>query len=231
MIFFSRALASAMVLGFAGVANATSFTFDDAPASSTLVSELDATSFSSSVDYAGLDGAISSAVLTVFLSDDSSSTFGPTYVDTPIENVRLSSVTGSLGAVSPGLVAEVDGNSGVAAGITADVSGAQEFPVGSGAPTPAPGTIGSYFNIDVTALLGGTSGTLSFILDVLDTRTSFPDVTLPGGQVVPGGIYLEDFNYEGAQLSIVTAVPVPAAAWLLASGLIGLLGFSRKRVV
>jgi len=36
---------------------------------------------------------------------------------------------------------------------------------------------------------------------------------------------------SGATLTVssVSAVPLPAAAWLMGSGLLGLLGFSRKR--
>ena len=34
---------------------------------------------------------------------------------------------------------------------------------------------------------------------------------------------------SGGQLAAVGAVPVPAAAWLFGSGLIGLMGFVRRR--
>jgi hypothetical protein len=129
----------------------------------------------------------------------------------------LSSVTGSLGSTSPLITAEVDGNSGSAFGVTVDLTGAPF------SATPTAGTVDSYFNYDVTALLGGTSGTLSFTLDALDTRTNFPFL-------LGSGSYFEDFNYEDAELTIETSpVPVPAAIWLLGSGLIGLFGISGKK--
>jgi hypothetical protein len=65
-------IATALTLGMSGVANATSFTFTDSPVTSAMVTE-DA-SFLGSVNYSGLDGSISSAFLTILLSDDSSST-------------------------------------------------------------------------------------------------------------------------------------------------------------
>lgn len=217
----TKIAAFALSLGVAGIVNASSYTFSDS--SSALVSELDTTSFTSSIDYSALDSSITSAILTINLSDDSSSTF-PNAVDLPLEMAQLTSATGSLGSAgnsaTPLASAEVDGNSGTINetilftnfSYTGDIS------------SPTLGTISPYFNYDVTNLLSGTSGSLSFTLDALDTISNFP-------ALLGGGLYIEDFNYESAVLSIETsAVPVPSAIWLMASGLLGLFGNSRKRV-
>jgi len=46
-----------------------------------------------------------------------------------------------------------------------------------------------------------------------------------------GGFNFQDFNFtlDTAAISVVAAVPLPAAVWMLGSGLIGLMGFGRLR--
>ncbi len=218
----TKIAALALSVGLTGLANASSFTFSDS--SSATISELDTSSFTSSIDYSALDNSITSAILTINLSDDRSSTFQNT-VDLPLEIAQLTSVTGSLGSAgnsaSPLASAEVDGNSGT---INETIL-FMEINYSGDISSPTLGTISPYFNYDVTNLLGGTSGSLSFTLDALDTISNFP-------LLLGGGLYIEDFNYESAVLSIETSpVPVPATIWLMGSSLLGLFGYSRKRVV
>ena len=106
----------------------------------------------------------------------------------------------------------------------------------------ASGTIGD-FNLTagstITGFFTGTAGTYSVIGDIID----FPVITVVsgfafygitadgninnGGSVVmaPGSSSL---NLAGTTIDF-TAVPVPAAAWLFGSGLIGLVAVSRRR--
>ncbi|GEM_PF-3671074 len=217
---YHKALALALSLGGTNAVNATSYSFLDP--SFAYVPE--GTTYLGSVSYSGLDSPITSAILTIFLSDDESSSF-PGFVDIPTENAELAFVTGNASDVSPGLIAEVDGNSVLFSGLPVDDNGAL-----SGPPpiaTPPLGTVGSYFNFDVTSLLnpGITSGTVSFDLVAQDLIASFPPL-------LGGGPYIEDFNYEGAELAIETsAVPLPAAVWFMASGLIALFGFTGRKSV
>lgn len=60
-------------------------------------------------------------------------------------------------------------------------------------------------------------------------------VTLDDGTSVGGDPYIDNFNVGPSILTIdytytPTAVPVPAAIWLLGSGLLGLAGFKRRTV-
>ena len=207
---FTKTVTLLMALGMTGSASAATYNFIDT--SSILVTE--GTSFNGSVNYSGLAGSVISATLTIGLSDDESSTF-PNLVDTPIERARLTSVSGSGGGLSPNLTFEVGDNLFSAPfGLDIDnpLTAANEL-----------GTADSYFNYDVTSLVAGTSGSLSFMLDALNTRNNWPFL-------LGGGGYIEDFNYESSTLSIETApVPVPAAVWLLGSGLVGVFGFSREK--
>lgn len=44
-----------------------------------------------------------------------------------------------------------------------------------------------------------------------------------------GGYYGDQIAFSAASVNVVSAVPVPAAAWLFGSGLIGLAGIARRR--
>lgn len=54
-----------------------------------------------------------------------------------------------------------------------------------------------------------------------------------GGTVVPGlspgTLILDDFGTDVVRLHFVSSVPVPPAVWLFGSGLLGLIGISRRR--
>jgi hypothetical protein len=61
-------------------------------------------------------------------------------------------------------------------------------------------------------------------------------ITMALGTTLPGGFSLEQLDRDSNQsiflsstLGITSAVPVPAALWLFGSGLIGLIGFSRRK--
>lgn len=199
----------------AGLANASTFTFTDSVTG--LVTET--SSITRTVGYSGLDGAITSAFLTIDLSDDESSTFTG-FVDVPVEYARLT-VGGNTFTSD-----DIDGNNTAIpfTSIEADLIVGGTFsltpPSASATPNPALGTVDTYFNVDVTSLLGGTSGSLSLSLSALDTISNFPSF-------LGGGAYTEDYTYQNATLTITT-VPVPAAVWLMGSSL-GLLGLSRKK--
>jgi len=82
-----------------------------------------------------------------------------------------------------------------------------------------------------TSLAGGTGqafsiGTLTFdVVGEGTTLVSMIDDPVFGGWSQPGTVPITVI-YEGAT---VTAVPVPAAVWLFGSGLLGLVGISRRK--
>jgi len=49
---------------------------------------------------------------------------------------------------------------------------------------------------------------------------------ITSGNLIPGGTMKGTLS----NTQTITAVPVPAAAWLLGSGLIGLVGYGRKKL-
>jgi hypothetical protein len=70
--------------------------------------------------------------------------------------------------------------------------------------------------------LAGEGATLNFgIEDSGILVTSFFN-TSPSNQPI------NDINFRGAEASVV---PIPAAAWLFGSGLVGLLGWARRRTI
>ncbi len=116
----------------------------------------------------------------------------------------------------------------VPAGTDAALDGYFRFvPVPSTALTP--GTeyiVGAYLDGDLATALFGGNGTVDPRVTVLDVRYSsfgsgfgFPDQTDLGtdGAAFLGG------NFQ------LTAVPLPAAAWLFGSGLAGLAGLAKRR--
>ena len=129
----------------------------------------------------------------------------------------------------------------------------EDFWIGSKASSTGPGTIGFYSSldnysnlfysntqngstnineaIDLTGL-GPITGTFSIrLLEVGDLQADGV-----GATTTAGTFRVTDY-YEGSPYNIgisgtvapVSAVPVPAAAWLLGSGILGLIGLKRKR--
>ena len=116
----------------------------------------------------------------------------------------------------------------IAAGTDAALDGYFRFaPVSSTALTPGVDyIIGAHLDGDATSLFGG-NGIVDPRVSVIDARYSsvgsgfaFPDQTDPGtdGAAFLGG------NFQ------LAAVPLPAAAWLFGSGLVGLGSMARARL-
>jgi hypothetical protein len=128
-----------------------------------------------------------------------------------------------------------------------DVALASALGVKNPAETSVAGSVGNYFNLDVTSLLNASnSGKLNFSLGV---DSKYPDIAygsnaytiaslLVGGTNLPAGqpIFMtETYLFKNATLNVnytpaPAAVPVPAAVWLFGSALAGLIGFRRKSV-
>lgn len=115
----------------------------------------------------------------------------------------------------------------IAAGTDAALDGYFRFaPVSSTALTPGiEYIVGAHLDSDATSLFGG-NGIVDPRVSVIDARYStlgtgfaFPDQTDPGTE---GAAFLGG-NFQ------LTAVPLPAAAWLFGSGVIGMLGLARRQ--
>ena len=63
------------------------------------------------------------------------------------------------------------------------------------------------------------------------TSTDWDGDGILGGKMINGpfGGFSANFNLAGADLPMPSEVPVPAAVWLLGSGLLGLVGVARRR--
>lgn len=235
-------LLAVLLIGFNGTSIAATMNFNLTPASSVLISE-DSGIFTGKVNYSISNPAdITSATLSIVLSDDSSSFFplgAPgTVIDAPREIARLTSVRDGTTSIFPFAEAEVDPHffgPQHPTHLTARTAGIEE-------PSVAPSDA-SYFNLDVTDLIkNSNSGMLEFSLIAPDL---FEDI-LPGtltynlivgdaagfGILLPPNVPLpvhEDFLFKSAQLN-VAVVPIPAAIWLFGSSLLGLqLLFSRRK--
>ncbi len=111
---------------------------------------------------------------------------------------------------------------------------AQNIPIG-----PAPFATTTWDTTDIGPGTIGTnpSGTLPLIADtqVNTFVTTGSEIGIGGSPQRAGPFGGGEFNYDFTSIRIdniiVPAVPVPAAAWLFGSGLLGLIGVARRRGV
>jgi|GEM_PF-6932512 len=225
-----------LLVGFNGVAVASTMNFNLTPASSVLIEE-NAGAFNGKVNYSISNPAdIISATLSIVLSDDVSTFFPGGVIDAPREVARLTRVQDGSTSIFPFADAEVDPHlfgPQHPTHLQAASAGIEE-------PTIAPSDA-SYFNLNVTDLVrNSNSGMLQFSLIAPDLY----ETILPGtltynlivgdaagfGILLPPNVPLpvhEDFLFKSAQLK-VTVVPIPAAIWLFGSSILGLLFVRRK---
>ena len=106
-------------------------------------------------------------------------------------------------------------------------------------PTLTSGTaVRTFNNAQLTLAVSGGPGTIADqLLAGIDPTDFTSSATLsvflsytqqPGGTAGPQGFPAVSFNYNLQSVS-TTQVPVPAAAWLLGSGLLSLAGIARRR--
>lgn len=135
--------------------------------------------------------------------------------------------TGRLGAVSgfPTLVNErwnVD-NFGAA---NLSNTAYQKFSTGSASTVNSTQTGNTVINGAAATSIGDVNG---------DGLTDYKAVLVSGGQVGSdwagfyGASYLETWSVRLVSQAAVTATPIPAAAWLFGSGLVGLVGVARRK--
>ena len=117
----------------------------------------------------------------------------------------------------------------VAAGTDASLDGYFRFaPVNSTVLTPGVEyVVGAHLDGDLATAFFGGNGLIDPRVSVIDVRYSsfgsgfgFPDQTDPG---TDGAAFL------GGNVQL-TAVPLPATAWLFGSGLVGLAGLARRQL-
>ena len=97
--------------------------------------------------------------------------------------------------------------------------------------------LGGTLNVDWFDLGSGLfDGSLGDSFDILSAESILGEFDLLTLAILGNGLdwqldYLIDFNgtTDLLRLSVVSAVPVPAAAWLFGSGLLMLVGVSRRR--
>lgn len=81
-----------------------------------------------------------------------------------------------------------------------------------------------------TATLIGTPNNISFMLNGTQHFLTFNGFSRDGGSTFETTTNLAEGARTSAQIyATITAVPVPAAIWLMASGLLALFGFTRTR--
>lgn len=84
-------------------------------------------------------------------------------------------------------------------------------------------------NYDTARLISGP-GDILFTLDGMQYKLSFNGFSRDLGLTYETYANLAEGDQTGAKIfATITAVPVPAAAWLFGSGLVALLGFARTR--
>lgn len=242
------------VLGTGNAMASTTYTFSGAAASD-LITENSGT-YTGSINYTPLwsPGTVTSATLTLFLSDDISTTLkGYGAIDIPREWAQVANV--SDGAFNTGSYSPVEVEQTNPLFDTANVfpfnstfSGSDGFespltsnPITEAALVAATLGIGlvepsvAAYNFDVTALMNnaGLSGNLSFDLMALNL---YDPASMPIAFVAAAAIFgfdtalvqttYEDFLFSGAQLT-VSAVPEPSMYMLLILGIFSML-MSRK---
>jgi hypothetical protein len=252
---FSIAIISSAVLGFNTAIASTTYTFNSA-ATSDLITENSGT-YSGSIGYTPLwsPGTVTSATLTLFLSDDISTTLkGFGAIDIPREWAQVTNVND--GAFNTGSYAAVEveqtnplfdtansfpfnttfsGSDGFESPLTSNPisEAALIAAAASGIGLLAPSV--AAYSFDVTALMNnaGLSGNLSFDLMALNL---YDPASLPPAFLAAAAIFgfntalvqttYEDFLFTSAQLT-VSAVPEPSMFMLLILGIFSLL-ISRK---
>lgn len=127
---------------------------------------------------------------------------------------------------------------------TFDIDGTAFTIITDGAPIDIPdvdfrltstgvgGIFSGSFSVDGGAALSGTFDNLIVSLGPLGGGQFDGDVTYTGGTLagsIPGGRLEGGWDDSGMFAKLGPIVPVPAAVWLFASGLIGLIGLARRR--
>jgi len=252
--FFIVAVILSTVMSINTAFASVGYTFSSA-ATSDLITENSGT-YSGSIGYTPLwsPGTVTSATLTLFLSDDISTTLkGFGAIDIPREWAQVTNV--SDGAFNAGLYAPVEveqtnplfdtanafpfnstfsGSDGFESPLTSNpITAAALIAAASGIGLVEPSV--AAYTFDVTALMNnaGLSGNLSFDLVALNL---YDPASLPPAFVAAAAIFgfstalvqstYEDFLFTGAQLT-VSAVPEPSMYVLLILGLFSML-MSRK---
>ena len=110
---------------------------------------------------------------------------------------------------------------------------ANGFATGNSNPAQSIFITASSLRVDVINFAGApaTFDLFSFDLQALSPPVPNGDVIIVNGTVLTDGWEIplgRTVNFTNAEIN-VSAVPVPAAAWLFGSGLIGLVGIARRR--
>lgn len=232
----------------------TTYIFNSA-ATSNLITENSGT-YTGSINYTPLwsPGSVTSATLTLFLSDDISTTLqGFNAIDIPREWAHVTNISDGASSMGPQAAVEVeqtnplfDSANSFPFKTTFSGSDGFESPLTS-YPITGPALVNAVlglgliqpsitgYSFDVTSLMNGfaPSGNLSFDLEALNLydSASLPFVFVAAAAIfgfntaLPQTTY-EDFIFTGAQLTI-SAVPEPSMFMLLILGLFSMF-MSRK---
>ena len=226
----------------------TTYTFNSA-VTSDLISEASGT-YTNSINYTPLwtPGTVTSATLTLLLSDDVSTTLkGVGAIDLPREWALVTDIRDGASSLGPQAAVEVEttnpffdpanvfplnsvfaGSNGYESPLTANpITGADLGFAALGIGLISPSIAG--YSFDVTSLLNASpTGVLSFdlvALDLYNTSSLPPEfvalANLFGFNQTLAQTTYEDFLFTGAELT-VSAVPEPSMYFMLALGLFGM---------
>ncbi|HSV71757.1 MAG TPA: VPLPA-CTERM sorting domain-containing protein [Methylibium sp.] len=202
-------------------------TFDKTPEAGLLLDSASNVNFGTDANFSSWISAQSASdVRWVFFAGDSQGT--TTNVNTARTIVSInesgSFVQPSVGSISNGAIA-INGYGSTFAGISA---------TGTLSTAQALSANGSFINqAGLTTALDGTANLFYFSRINAGTGSSAPGQNLQfGNSLHYAQLTLEsdgDFVYSLAAADAPSAVPVPAAAWLMGSGLMAMAGIARRR--
>jgi len=156
--------------------------------------------------------------------------------DVVLPALDIQNLGGDLGVTLDGTSFTIDATAFtiITSGVPIDITDVPFVLTGTGSFDGFTGSFSGSFSIG--SLLSGTFASLD-LLSFMPGQGQFgADLVYTGGSLQGGltggrieGVFSSNFTDVVAKVGQVAVVPVPAAAWLFGSGLIGLAGMARRK--